>query len=181
MLLLPLCLAWLQWKLCKVFPLAMLTPEEISTHQICDVSEPFLQFELFQYFRMSCLRCEDCIQHNDSWGLQPTHPPCGPENAMCFLHWQQLVSTTDTSVTNSSTKWIGQRLKLQMPVCMGLEFDVYPWGTGLDHTFPRKIRHSYFFSPSAPSWPMLTHLPKGKSVLESPWYKEFHCCFCSKK
>lgn len=85
-------------------PWAMLTPEETSTHQIWDTSEPFLQFELFQDFRMSCLRCEDCIQHNDSWGLNPTHPPCGPEKAMCFLHWQQLVSTTDTSVTNPSTK-----------------------------------------------------------------------------
>lgn len=150
----------------------MLTPEETSTHQVWDVSEPFLQFELFQYFRMS-LRHEDCIQHNDSWGLQPTHPPCGPENAMCFLHWQQLVSTTDTSVTNSSTKWIGQRLKLQMPVCMGLECDVYPWGTGPD--FSKEDTTQLFFPPSAPSCPTLTHLPKGKSVLESPGYKGFHC------
>lgn len=126
------------WKVFTQPLLAMLTPEETSTHQIWDISEPFLQFELFRYFRMSCLRCEDCIQHNDSWGLNPTHPPCGPEKAMCFLHWQQLVSTTDTSVTNPSTKWIGQRLKLQMPVCMGLGCDVYPWGTGPDHTFPRK-------------------------------------------
>lgn len=75
-----------------------------SSHQIWGFSEPFLQFQLFQYFSTSCLRGEDHIQHNDSCGLQPTHSSCGPEKAMCFLHWQQLVSTTDALVTNPSTE-----------------------------------------------------------------------------
>lgn len=148
----------------------MLTPEETSTHQIWDVSEPFLQFELFQYFRMSCLKREDCVQHNDSWGLQPTHPPCGPEKAMCYLHWQELVSTTDTSVTNPSTKWIGQRLKLQMPVCMGLGCGV-SLGNRARPYFSKEHTTQLLFSQSAPSYPTLTHLPKGKSVLESPGWR----------
>lgn len=80
------------------------------------------------------------IQHNDLWGLQPTHSPCGPEKAMCFLHWQQLVSTTDTSATNPSTKWIGQRLKLQKPGmwCVSM-------GTRARPYFSKKTQHSCVF------------------------------------
>lgn len=45
----------------------------------------FKQFQPFQYFSTSCLRGEDFIQHNDSCGLQPAYPSCGPEKPCVFF------------------------------------------------------------------------------------------------
>lgn len=49
------------------------------------------------------------------------------------------------------TEWIGQKLKLQRPVCMDLGSDVCPWWTHPEHTSPRKSQHSSCFSLWAPS------------------------------